>query len=737
MALKKIKIRRGTSSDWIGVNPILEIGELGYEMDTGITSGGYRHYKFKVGDGESPWVDLPYIGIGNPSGGGGGGGPVEWADVQNKPSTFAPSAHTHPWADVTGKPATFAPSAHTHPWSEVTSKPTEFTPIAHQHPWTDITDKPTEFPAEQHSHSISEVSGLNASLAAKATVTQLSTAIDQLKDGVAGAGDTLQKLYSLILSSQDQFSVANIAERDALDVLNLNIQVFVVDDGDGNWALYKPTTLGVGASFIKISDPDLLNAVMSAAQIKTSYESNPDTNVYTNAEKSKLASITAIFTTALKTSYDSVVDWLGVNQTDVADAVFKKHTHANQSVIDAITSGVKSGYDSAVTWISTNGSALITHLSRTDNPHSVTKSQVGLSDVDNTADSAKPVSTAQATAIATKQASSAELTAIASITPTNDDFIQRKSGSWTNRTVAQVKSDLGIAGSIQWAGARIRRATNQSIPAAPMGAPVWHDLSFDTAAQEVGGDWWTSGANVTVAVAGQYVLAAEATIDGSGLLSVITGFMQVLVNGSVVGADESQVAINSLESLAVNACRYLNVGDVVKVQVRHSDTTSARNVLAEGDHSPDIWLSLQGGLKGDTGNTGPAGATATQSFRTTSTGITLASSSGNRFYSMMGGASSGTEATVQMYVEYAMTLKQLLIKTTNTQSALGSMVWAVRKNGADTGLLITIAAGATANVFTISQDVSLAIGDLICLRAVNNAAATSANITQYSIIYQG
>ena len=38
--------------------------------------------------------------------------------------------------------------------------------------------------------------------------------------------------------------------------------------------------------------------------------------------------------------------------------------------------------------------------SRTDNPHSVTKAQVGLGNVDNTSDMNKPVSTAQATAIA-------------------------------------------------------------------------------------------------------------------------------------------------------------------------------------------------------------------------------------------------------------------------------------------------------------------------------------------------
>lgn len=32
----------------------------------------------------------------------------------------------------------------------------------------------------------------------------------------------------------------------------------------------------------------------------------------------------------------------------------------------------------------------------------------------------------------------------------NDDFLQRKSGAWTNRTVAQVKTDLGMFGANRW-----------------------------------------------------------------------------------------------------------------------------------------------------------------------------------------------------------------------------------------------------------------------------------------------
>jgi hypothetical protein len=68
-----------------------------------------------------------------------------------------------------------------------------------------------------------------------------------------------------------------------------------------------------------------------------------------------------------------------------------------------LTSTLKAAYDSAVTWITTNGTNILNHLSNTSNPHSVTKLQVGLGNVDNTSDVNKPVSTAQQTALNLKE----------------------------------------------------------------------------------------------------------------------------------------------------------------------------------------------------------------------------------------------------------------------------------------------------------------------------------------------
>ena len=49
-------LRRGASEAWEEVNPILAYGEPGYEKDTG---------QLKIGDGVTPWKELPYIGDGS------------------------------------------------------------------------------------------------------------------------------------------------------------------------------------------------------------------------------------------------------------------------------------------------------------------------------------------------------------------------------------------------------------------------------------------------------------------------------------------------------------------------------------------------------------------------------------------------------------------------------------------------------------------------------------------------
>jgi len=74
-------------------------------------------------------------------------------------------------------------------------------------------------------------------------------------------------------------------------------------------------------------------------------------------------------------------------------------------------------------------------------PASTTVSAFGASLVDD-ANAATALGTLGA------QPLDSDLTAIAAIAPANDDLIQRKSGAWTNRTLTQVKTDLGLVAGL-------------------------------------------------------------------------------------------------------------------------------------------------------------------------------------------------------------------------------------------------------------------------------------------------
>lgn len=72
------------------------------------------------------------------------------------------------------------------------------------------------------------------------------------------------------------------------------------------------------------------------------------------------------------------------------------------------------------------------------------KADVGLGNVDNTADTAKPTSTATQTALDGKQAADSDLTAIAALDATTAGAIASDGSGWIKKTYAQLKAALGI-----------------------------------------------------------------------------------------------------------------------------------------------------------------------------------------------------------------------------------------------------------------------------------------------------
>lgn len=105
-------------------------------------------------------------------------------------------------------------------------------------------------------------------------------------------------------------------------------------------------------------------------------------------------------------------------------------------------------------------------------------------------------------------------------------------------------------------------------------------------------------------------------------------------------------------------------------------------------------------------------------------------------YAPIGSTSNfnATENNRQTIATRPMLVSNLVVVTATAQSGTGSLVYTLRKNGVNTAITITIAAGAAAGTFTDSTNsVQFAANDLISLKAVNNASANSSQLIAWSI----
>jgi hypothetical protein len=152
---------------------------------------------------------------------------------------------------------------------------------------------------------------------------------------------------------------------------------------------------------------------------------------------------------------------------------------------------------------------------------------------------------------ATYQPLDSDLTAIAALTPTNDDIIQRKAGAWTNRTVAQFKTDLGLA-TIATSGsasdlsagtvplARLSGITNTEIDAAA--AIAYSKLNLTGAI--LNADLAGSIANAKLANSTITIAGTSTALGASISLDTITGLS---TTGVVKRAGANTLAIGSVD----------------------------------------------------------------------------------------------------------------------------------------------------------------------------------------------
>lgn len=146
------------------------------------------------------------------------------------------------------------------------------------------------------------VSSLESDTAKKAAnlsdLTDIAAARSNLD--VMSSQEIADAITTAELNLGSNISVADIAARDAIPAGDLSVgdNVFVADDGDSDnevgftWSIFKVTATtdgsGAGSTFVKIMDAMTLQRTQSAAAIKDAYESNADTNAFTDGDKAKV-----------------------------------------------------------------------------------------------------------------------------------------------------------------------------------------------------------------------------------------------------------------------------------------------------------------------------------------------------------------------------------------------------------------------------------------------------------------
>ena len=124
-------------------------------------------------------------------------------------------------------------------------------------------------------------------------VADVATARTNLE--VLSSAEVASAISAAQLSLGTNFTVADIAARDLLGGLDTSDRVMVLDDGDSKWAMYTPGSVvpetGVGADWVKLNDQDALENSISGPALKIAYESNDDTNAFTDVAAAKVARI--------------------------------------------------------------------------------------------------------------------------------------------------------------------------------------------------------------------------------------------------------------------------------------------------------------------------------------------------------------------------------------------------------------------------------------------------------------
>ena len=387
----RMQQRKGTAAQWISTNngdgPVLNAGEIGYEIDTN---------KFKIGDGVNHWVDLNYF--------------VDGAELTSI---------------IDGAPA--ALNTLNEIAAAINDDPAFFTTIAtnlsnHQADTTNIhgisNTADLVFTSQlsdaitQHSADTTGVHGIDdtAELATKAFAASLLTGATKTNITISGDknGLTISAENGVADSDTDDLAEGTTnkyftAER-AQDAVGLNIGSGLAYDTVSN-----VLDLAVGYATEQYVDNAVQGAEVDQSTLAGSgltWDANVDQfTVDTTTIQARVADVSDTeigylngVTSAIQTQLDAKAPTADPTFTGTVSGVTKSHVGLGN--VDNTSDANKPV--STATQSALDAKAPIESPTFTGTVAGITKSMVGLGNVDNTSDANKPVSSATQTALDAK-----------------------------------------------------------------------------------------------------------------------------------------------------------------------------------------------------------------------------------------------------------------------------------------------------------------------------------------------
>jgi hypothetical protein len=395
MSTVRIQVRRGTASQWTSANPVLEAGEMGFESDT-------KYLKF--GDGTTAWTSLAYA---NDPG------------IANLTSTLTGYVEITDIGAISGVAGLDASKNLIVPGSSIviegaTDNTYETTLVV-----TDPTaDRTITFPNATGTVALtSDISALVDS--APGTLDTLNELAAALGDDPNYAVTIANSLNSLGTGKQDVVANVSNTEIGYLDGVTSAIQtqldaklasataastyapiadpIFTGTVSLSSFISFEGATANDHETLLTVIDPtadrtitfpNASGTVALTSDIST-HESDT-TSVHGIADTAALATTTAV-NTAASNAESNAITAAGIAAASAIATAVTNHENDTTSV---------HGITDTSILVTTTGTQTLTNKTITA-PAGLVKGDVGLGNVDNTADASKPVSTAQASAIAT------------------------------------------------------------------------------------------------------------------------------------------------------------------------------------------------------------------------------------------------------------------------------------------------------------------------------------------------